>query len=129
MLSITCDNASNNDAMVRELSMMIPTFGGTASHTRCFLHTVNLVAKSLIREFDVNKKEGEEALADDAELIELSEEIDGDASADCDDDEGWVDEVELLEDDERDALEKDIRPVKLALVKVSQAKPHTFTLK
>ncbi|KIK76677.1 hypothetical protein PAXRUDRAFT_169130, partial [Paxillus rubicundulus Ve08.2h10] len=49
------DNASNNDAMIRELEDMVPSFSSSASHTRCFLHVVNLVAKSLIRQFDVTK--------------------------------------------------------------------------
>ncbi|KAJ8585006.1 hypothetical protein M405DRAFT_685010, partial [Rhizopogon salebrosus TDB-379] len=35
-----------------------------------------------------------------------------------DNDDGFVDEVELLDDRERFALEKDIQPVKLALVKL-----------
>ncbi|KAJ8585005.1 hypothetical protein M405DRAFT_691539, partial [Rhizopogon salebrosus TDB-379] len=52
ILSVTCDNASSNDAMVRELSDKVPAFRGAMTHTRCFLHTVNLVAKSLIREFN-----------------------------------------------------------------------------
>ena len=43
-----CDNASNNTAMLERLAIMLPDFGGTAAHTWCFLHTVNLVAKSLI---------------------------------------------------------------------------------
>jgi hypothetical protein len=116
--------------MVRELSYKVPAFGGVTSHTRCFLHTVNLVAKSLIREFDIKKRDADQALAggEDDELDELSkveeeeeEEEEDDSSADLldDNESGWVDEVELLADDERDALERDIRPVKLALVKVS----------
>jgi hypothetical protein len=38
--------------MIRELERLVPTFAGFASHTRCFLHIVNLVAKSLICQFD-----------------------------------------------------------------------------
>ncbi|KAG2085760.1 uncharacterized protein F5147DRAFT_527213, partial [Suillus discolor] len=52
MLSVTCNNASNNNMMVDKLVMLVPKFTGEASHTRCFLHTMNLVAKSLICEFD-----------------------------------------------------------------------------
>ncbi|KAG2107650.1 uncharacterized protein F5147DRAFT_577502 [Suillus discolor] len=48
ILCVTCDNASNNDVMVQELSNKAPAFGGATTHTCCFLHTVNLVAKSLI---------------------------------------------------------------------------------
>ncbi|KAG2098242.1 uncharacterized protein F5147DRAFT_530360, partial [Suillus discolor] len=52
ILSVTCDNALNNNVMVDELEQLVPEFAGEASHTWCFLHTVNLVAKSLIWEFD-----------------------------------------------------------------------------
>ncbi|KAG1745065.1 uncharacterized protein EDB91DRAFT_1038696, partial [Suillus paluster] len=52
ILSITCDNASNNDVMIRELSGKVLEFSGATTHMRCFLHMVNLVAKLLIREFD-----------------------------------------------------------------------------
>lgn len=114
--------------MVEALSDKVPAFGGVTSHTRCFLHTVNLVAKSLIREFDIKKRDADQALAgsEDDELDGLNkadedEDEEDDSSADLVDDNesGWVDEVELLPNDERDALERDIRPVKLALVKVS----------
>ncbi|KAG1787712.1 hypothetical protein EV424DRAFT_1276825, partial [Suillus variegatus] len=52
ILVVTCDNAANNTAMLEEMAVILPDFGGTAAHTRCFLHTVNLVAKSLLRQFD-----------------------------------------------------------------------------
>ncbi|KAF9218604.1 hypothetical protein BS17DRAFT_661327, partial [Gyrodon lividus] len=52
ILSITCDNAANNNMMINRLGNHIPTFGGATSHTRCFLHIVNLVAKSFIHQFD-----------------------------------------------------------------------------
>ncbi|KAG2335775.1 hypothetical protein BDR05DRAFT_839298, partial [Suillus weaverae] len=62
ILSVTCDNASNNNVMVENLAAEVPAFGGATSHMRCFLHTVNLIAKSLIRKFDVTKKEADKAL-------------------------------------------------------------------
>jgi hypothetical protein len=49
---MTCDSASNNDAIIQELEMLTPTFAGFASHTCCFLGVVNLIAKSLICQFD-----------------------------------------------------------------------------
>ncbi|KAG2738580.1 hypothetical protein P692DRAFT_201663520, partial [Suillus brevipes Sb2] len=52
VLCIACDNASNNNKMIDQLAVELPNYGGRAGHTRCFLHTVNLVAKSVLREFD-----------------------------------------------------------------------------
>ncbi|KAG2143881.1 hypothetical protein BD769DRAFT_1347815, partial [Suillus cothurnatus] len=57
ILSVTCDNASSNNVMVENLMAEVPAFGGATSHTQCFLHMVNLIAKLLICEFDVTKKE------------------------------------------------------------------------
>ncbi|PBK65454.1 hypothetical protein ARMSODRAFT_866429, partial [Armillaria solidipes] len=58
VLSITCDNASNNNTMVEALgdSDTLPFFDGQASRTGCFAHIVNLVAKSLLRQFDPPKR-------------------------------------------------------------------------
>jgi len=122
--------------MIRELSSKVLEFGGPTTHTRCFLHTVNLVAKSLIREFDVKKPEADQALLAhddvDSELEELSAEMDEEAGVtdEVDNDDGLVDEVELLDEKEQVALNKEIRPVKLALVKVSaqQKKTHRSQL-
>jgi hypothetical protein len=119
--------------MIRELSSKVLEFGGSTTHTRCFLHTVNLVAKSLIREFNVKKQEADQALAHsiDTELEELSAEMEEDAGVtdEIDNDDGFVDEVELLDEKERVALNKDIRPVKLALVKVSACNKRKLAVK
>lgn len=45
--------------MVCELAKQIETFSGEVSLTRCFLHIVNLVAKTTIRVFDVPKKDAD----------------------------------------------------------------------
>ncbi|KAF8546220.1 hypothetical protein OG21DRAFT_1380027, partial [Imleria badia] len=52
ILSVTCDSAANNDIMIRELAVLADGFAGPASHTRCFLHVVNLIAKSILCQFD-----------------------------------------------------------------------------
>ena len=124
--------------MVRELEILVLTFGGSASHTRCFLHVVNLIAKMLIRQFDVRKGEADSALEDTMELEELSQGMDkeepigvgqdfdsGEAGKSANENDGWVDEREELDEDERHALNKAIRPIKMALVKVSWT-THTF---
>jgi hypothetical protein len=139
ILSITCDNASCNNVMIAELAKILPNFS-EVGHTRCFLHIVNLVAKSVIRQFDVQKKRDDEHLdeaeqelrnlAGDVDLeneqaeevmeqCQLSGEIDaGDKDESDDDVEGWIDEMMLLSPSERERVEADIRPVKLVLVKV-----------
>ena len=55
MLSLTADNASANDTMTQQLTKLIPSFGGEPTRTRCFLHIINLVAKSILKEFDSSK--------------------------------------------------------------------------
>ncbi|RDX39996.1 hypothetical protein OH76DRAFT_1304119, partial [Lentinus brumalis] len=54
-MSITCDNASNNDVMIEEMGRCIPSFEGDFHRVRCFAHIVNLVVKSLLKNFDARK--------------------------------------------------------------------------
>lgn len=109
---------------------------------------MNLVVKSLIREFDVSKREIDELQnadenrmdydLDDAqlnhELAELSKGIEVEDSKtvveagnseEQDNIDGLVDEVAMLTDGERTNLEHSIRPVKLVLVKVQKIS-HTY---
>jgi hypothetical protein len=133
-LGITADNASPNDIMIDELVDLLPNFSGQANHCRCFLHIVNLIAKTLLKQFDVPKKDAESALDDaERELLELAAGIDmeemvtvaeegaGDKDDEENDDvEGWVDEMALLSKEERAALRENVGPVRLVLVKVSE---------
>lgn len=129
-LCVTCDNASNNDAMVYELQSLNPVFGGQSSRARCFLHVVNLVAKSIIRVFDIKKKdvdatlESGEFVSDEwAEIAELTREVEAehaDVEGERDNEGGWMDEIELLTREERARLQEDLAPLKLALSKVIQ---------
>jgi hypothetical protein len=128
---VTCDNASNNDAMIEALSNIIPAFAGPASQTRCFLHIVNLIAKSLLRQFDAMKtdlngtdpdgevedkdqnghSETEEGCMEDVDESLREED-------EADNDEGWVDESKELTAGELEELKRTTRPVKVALLKV-----------
>ncbi|KAG2741724.1 hypothetical protein P692DRAFT_201650650, partial [Suillus brevipes Sb2] len=49
MLCVTCNNAANNTVMVENLAEALLSFPGRANHMRCFLHIINLVAKSLTK--------------------------------------------------------------------------------
>jgi hypothetical protein len=132
ILSVTCDNASNNDTMMKELADTLTGFS-TVNRTRCFAHILNLVAKSLLKQFDVklDKKRDDDLNDDEQSLLKMAEDIeveerttaqekdDADVEADDEDNEdGWVDEVEVLTPKERKKLKDSIRPVKRTLVKV-----------
>ena len=115
ILSITCDNALCNNVMIAELAKILPNFSEDG-HTRCFLHIVNLVAKSIIRQFDVQKKRDDEHLDKaEQELCNLTGDVDLeneeaeeamgeyqisgeiDAGDETDDNvEGWINEMMLL---------------------------------
>lgn len=123
ILSISCDNASANDKMIDELQDMLPEFGGRASHTRCFLHTTNLIAKALLSQFDVKKgraienEDANESVEDD-EQETMAETVSIDAEGEGDNTKGFIDLTDEMDPTERVAHAKSVRPVKLVLVKV-----------
>jgi hypothetical protein len=134
ILSVTCDNTSNNDTMITELDHMLTKFS-PINRTCCFAHILNLVAKSLLKQFDVKheKKDNNDLNEDEQLLLALAENIDEEEltvvqendnedseSEDDDSLEGWVDEVEALTPDEWEQLEESIQPVKKMLVKVTK---------
>ncbi|KIL54600.1 hypothetical protein M378DRAFT_41660, partial [Amanita muscaria Koide BX008] len=41
ILSVTCDNASNNDTMAENLAETLPSWS-VVNRTRCFAHIINL---------------------------------------------------------------------------------------
>ena len=95
--------------MIDELEELVDKFSGAANWTRCFAHIINLIAKTIIQQFDVPKtKQGESVDAARAELLALASDMDiedlltranhdgysGDGKEEvCDDHvDGWVDE-------------------------------------
>ena len=125
--------------MIAELAKILPKFS-EVSHMRCFLHIVNLIVKSIIKQFNIPKKwedehldEAEQELHDLVGDIKLKEQeaveamtqhqigsnMDSEIEDKNDDDvDGWVDEMMLLSPAEREQVKEDIWPVKLVLVKV-----------
>ncbi len=145
ILSVTGDNASNNDTMTDALADALPEFQGTFARTRCFLHILNIVAKAILKQFDVKDVPDAEALVDDdvRQLAELAQELESEEATtrgemreaegedivpDDQDDASWVDEVETMTDDEQEEYERSIRPVKMVLVKVSDTHPRRAAL-
>ena len=90
--------------MIAKLVNLLDDFPGPANQTRCFTHILNLVVKSVIRQFDLPKSKGDRILDDAAkELLSLAGNIefeedklarrDGKEGDDEDNDnvEGWID--------------------------------------
>jgi hypothetical protein len=132
ILSITCDNASNNDTMIAELANLLNNFPGPANQTRCFTHILNLVVKSVIRQFNLPKSKGDKILDEAAkELFDLAGNIEfeedelarrdaNEEEGDDDDNvEGWIDERTHMTDIELEELDESVEPVRLLLTKVS----------
>ena len=128
ILSITCNNASPNDAMVDALAELVVTFPGASNWTRCFAHNLNLVVKVILCQFDVLKAKANEeldvtlqALVDLAGDIKMKGEAMDDRGDDDNDDreDSWVDPREGMSQDEQDDPDLSMWPVHLVLVKVS----------
>jgi hypothetical protein len=117
--------------MIDELAELIQTFPGDCRRIHCFLHILNLVAKTLIRQFDLPKGQVDVAL-DEAkkELLSLGEELyleeqltvlalNLNDDENDDNDKGWEDEWATMSPVERAELDTSVRPIRLVLVKVN----------
>jgi hypothetical protein len=128
--------------MITELEDLLPGFS-CVNHTRCFLHVNNLVARTLVQQFDVPKAKAKANEADnddpDQELHELAGDIDfeewqtreallkelGDGEIGPDDsNDEWIDEMAALSQAERENLQNSLRPVRMILVKASNESKH-----
>ena len=79
VLSVTADNASNNDTMFAHIEKILLDFPGEVSQTQCFVHTINLCAKSILKHFDLPKKDDKDTLNRTANaLANLADNIDHD---------------------------------------------------
>jgi hypothetical protein len=124
--------------MIQALGELVDTFSGEAGRTHCFKHVINLIAKSIIRQFDIPKTKKEKALDEAAqELVALAGNLDdeehmtmeglevGDDNDTEDDNiDGWVDKLVEMSETEQEELDKDVWPVRRMLVKVCQ--PHSL---
>lgn len=119
--------------MIAELALLNEAFPGAANQTRCFLHIVNLVAKSVLRQFEPPKARHMDLLSKGAkELAVLTENLEGsigehngedgdldEVENDAEEPEGSLDEHEDMSDNEIVTLEESVQPVRLVLAKVS----------
>jgi hypothetical protein len=120
--------------MVDELIDLVPDFPGKANQTRCFAHVLNLIAKTIIKQFDAPKKNRDGLSDDEKMLAALAEGIEWEEAGmrskvgDCepdDDDDGWVDEFEVLSEGEWERLDEDLLPIRLVIAKVRFSEPKS----
>jgi hypothetical protein len=122
--------------MIDKLAGRIVEFAGAPNRARCFTHVLNLVVKSIMRQFDVPGKEDLttaderdrelERLAGDIEDEELETQKDleearqhpEDEEAGDDNNEGWVDERNEMTEEDVERLEESVRPIRFLLTKV-----------
>ena len=116
--------------MIRELAKRLVKFRGDANRTRCFAHIINLVVKSILKQFDVPSKQLNKVLDDaERELESLEEDLDveealmvedleDDEDKKDDDVEGLVDKQECLDEEDYVELRKRVMPVRTMLTKV-----------
>jgi hypothetical protein len=123
--------------MVESLADRLDNFPGAASQTRCFLHILNLTAKSVIRQLEVPKKkrskedgqdndddnfteamEALQALSVEIEDDEPSDDVASDKDGEEDNDEGLEDERQGMTEEEIDELEAELLPARRMLTKV-----------
>lgn len=108
------------------------------NRTHCFLHILNLEAKSLLKGFELPEKresdftdEEQEVLGDLAEMAdelraeeavtqsELDQDLEADELPDDDELDEWLDAIQLTPEEEKELREKVI-PITCVLVKVSE---------
>ena len=127
--------------MIDELKELLDIFPGAENRTRCFTHILNLVAKSILHQFDTPKAKADKALDaaaraladlaadldDEEEEMERNNVADGDEE---DDEEGLIDIRESMSPEEIEELDASVQPVRVVLVKVSSisdSKPQTLS--
>ena len=93
--------------MIEHLAYLNDTFPGAANQTCCFIHILNLVAKSVLQQFETPKVKGIKAINNN------------DDKGPEDDDNGLPDEQDELSEEELSSLEESVKPIHLILMKVS----------
>lgn len=110
--------------MIDKLADLLDDFPGPANQTRCFTHVLNLVVKSIIRQFDSPKSKTDKNLNEATnELFSLEGNIEFDegdeGEVEADNVEGWIDERTLMSQEEVEKLDESVEPLRLLLTKVS----------
>jgi len=118
--------------MIEELANLLDNFPGAINQTCCFLHILNLVVKSVIKQFDLPKGQAnDEATKELFELVgdlaleeQRSRDEGGQDDEEDDNEDSWVDERELMSEWKQEELDASVQPVRLLLTKVSRLQVH-----
>lgn len=113
--------------MIEELANLVDAFPGAPNRTRCFTHILNLVARCILKQFDLPKTSANEALnekaaalaalATDIEYEEAEMDVTSDDEPD-DSEEGMLDPRVAMSAEQIKQLDESLHPVRLVLVKV-----------
>ena len=107
ILTLVCDNSSNNNMMIIELSKLLCNLPGAADQSQCFTHVLNFVIKSKIQQFDIFKSqengamdEAAKELAATLKIKELLSQASSTKGSEVDDNvDGWIDECDNMTKD------------------------------
>jgi hypothetical protein len=110
--------------MIDHLSVLLDKFPGAANRTRCFTHILNLVAKCIMKQFDIPKKKkttrgDTDEMEEDEEVDILAATLDEQEDELKDEDSGWDYDMQAdMMDEEVEKLQDNVKPVRHVLSKV-----------
>jgi len=118
--------------MIQHLGKVLLDFPGATNQTQCFVHTINLCAKSILKHFDLPKKDNKDALDYVVNVLaDLTNNLDHDAGRgwekgksdeevidDQEYTEAWASVCNGLVDNQLQELNLSIQPARSMLVKV-----------
>ena len=99
--------------MIRYLGNSLREFPGASNQTRCFAHTINLIAKSILKPFDGRKTKDLQEFNDTTNALVELDECDEQATGN-----GEGKEIEEDEDEDEDNDDEGLEPIKMTLLKV-----------
>jgi len=116
--------------MIDQLAANLVDFPGASNRARCFAHILNLVVKSIMRQFDMPKKRWDATSDEDLEKLAGNIEAEEDATRAEEDipedgpiqdnEEGWVDERDDMTEEDIEELEESVWPIRFLLTKVGE---------